>query len=180
MVSVIKRYQEEIEHSIRVTACTVQFALFLGVQGEELKVLKKAAKWHDTGKSLLPMELLRKKDLSDEEWRVIKCHSELGEIIINFFDLCRKSAKIVRAHHEKWDGSGYPDGLRGYEIPEGARILTLIDVYDAITCKRAYRKRTYSHTAALELILAGRGTQFDPYYTDQFLSFINQYNRAIG
>lgn len=176
----IFQHQEVIEHSIRVTMYTVQFAFYLGFRGEKLKVIHRAARWHDAGKALLPKWLLRKKNLTDEEWRIIKCHSELGENIINFFGLCGKSAKIVRAHHEKWDGSGYPDGLRGYEIPEGARILTLIDVYDAITYQRAYREYTYSHGAALELILSGKGTQFDPYYTVQFLAFISQYNRAIG
>jgi response regulator RpfG family c-di-GMP phosphodiesterase len=132
---------------------------------------------HDIGKVSIPDSILRKPGpLTPEEFKVIKTHvTNLQKV---FFDAVqfsgikdettlRLASEIILTHHERWDGSGYPEGLRGEEIPLVGRIVAVVDVYDALVSKRVY-KEPMSHEAATEYIRTNRGTQFDPKVVDAF------------
>lgn len=135
---------------------------------------------HDIGKIAVSDSTLQKPGpLTDEEFENIKIHTTIGADILLSADqefqrrighqsYLSLAQVVARSHHEKWDGSGYPEGLSGEEIPLGARIVALCDVYDAVTSDRVY-KRAWSHEKALELIKANRGKHFDPVLTDIFL-----------
>jgi len=140
--------------------------------------LTKSAPLHDIGKVAIPDHILLKPGkLTEEEFEVIKTHSAHGRDALlqaqkflgdsNFLDI---ASDVAGAHHEKWDGTGYPDGLKGEAIPLVGRIMAIADVYDALISKRAY-KEAMSHEKAMEIILEGRGKHFDPDLTDLFLEF---------
>jgi PAS domain S-box-containing protein len=140
---------------------------------------------HDIGKVGIPdAVLLKPGELTDEEFEVIKCHAVFGGDAItsiqsqiegrSFLNIGRE---IAYNHHEKWDGSGYPRGLRGAEIPLAARIVAVADVYDALTTKRFY-KEAFSHTKAKQIISSLRGTHFDPEVVDAFMALEAQINRV--
>jgi PAS domain S-box-containing protein len=139
---------------------------------------------HDIGKVGIPdAVLLKPGELTNDEFEIIKCHTVFGGDAItsiqsqiegrSFLNIGRE---IAYNHHEKWDGSGYPRGLRGAEIPLAARIVALADVYDALTTKRFY-KEAFSHPKAMQIISSLRGTHFDPEVVDAFLSLEVQFNR---
>jgi putative nucleotidyltransferase with HDIG domain len=166
VASVQLRDQYTEAHSHRVTEMAVKIAYEMGVSREELEVLKIAGALHDIGKIAIPDAILLKPGrLTTEEYEVIKTHSDLGEQILAPVSLFDEEKKIVRHHHERWDGRGYPDGLKGEEIPLLARILAVADTYDAITNNRPYQKAR-SHEVAMEEILRNAGTQFDPSVVD--------------
>jgi len=131
---------------------------------------------HDIGKIAIPDYVLRKPGRLDEkEFEIMKSHTIIGfdtlhEALTRYpkADYLRMSAEIARFHHEKFDGTGYPDGLRGEKIPLSARIVALSDVYDALVSKRIYKDK-YSHDTAKSIILEGRGRHFDPMVVDAFL-----------
>ncbi|MCU4733704.1 HD-GYP domain-containing protein [Bacillus cereus] len=117
---------------------------------------------HDIGKIGVPDEILNKKGpLSKDEYHIIKTHTELGFLLSVIFEFSAIYKETIRSHHEKWDGTGYPDGLKKTEIPLSARIVSLADAFDAMTSTRVYR-RSLSPEAAYKLMLKGAGTQFDP------------------
>jgi len=118
--------------------------------------------YHDIGKYAIPYEILQKPGkLTDEEMKVVRIHPELGEEILKEQEEFREMLPAVRHHHERWDGRGYPDGLRGRIIPVEARILSIVDTYDAITSDRPYRKGSSPEAAIIEIVHCA-GTQFDP------------------
>jgi putative two-component system response regulator len=124
---------------------------------------------HDVGKIGIEDKILRKPAaLTDEEYEIMKQHPRKGEHILEAVPLLKQMAGAGLMHHENWDGSGYPDGLRGAAIPIGARILAVVDCYDALTSLRPYRE-PLSHTAAVDMIAARRGTMYDPAILDAFL-----------
>jgi putative two-component system response regulator len=131
---------------------------------------------HDIGKVGIPDHILLKPDrLDDAEFAIMKRHTVIGnETLESAYRMnpraayLRMAADIARSHHEKWDGSGYPDGLKGEQIPMAARILAVADVYDALVSKRAY-KDAFSHETARAIILDGRGSHFDPTVVDAFM-----------
>jgi len=136
--------------------------------------LIKASTLHDIGKIGVPDHILLKPGkLTPEEFDVIKTHTTFGSLVIDKIaadlpdsDMYLRYAKeICLSHHERWDGKGYPYGLRDEEIPLSARIVSIIDVYDALISKRCY-KDAYSHEESMNIIMEGRGTQFDPYLVD--------------
>ena len=137
-----------------------------------------AAPLHDIGKVGIPDEILRKPArLNEEEWAVMSTHAQMGyDVLVNAthelkdHPLVRISAEIILNHHERFDGAGYPNGLKGDDIPVGARLMAVADVYDALVSKRPY-KDAYPHEVAIKEILDGRGTQFDPDVVDAFMSF---------
>lgn len=130
--------------------------------------LRLAAMFHDLGKIAIPDEILHKPSkLTDEEYEIIKTHPEAGEVILTPLKFLKKVAKIVRHHQERWDGKGYPDGLKGEEIPLEARIIAVADAFDAMTSNRPYRKAMPVEEAVQE-ILRNSGTQFDPKVVDAF------------
>lgn len=136
--------------------------------------IRLAAPMHDIGKIGIPDAILCKPGkLTPEEFEVMKTHTVIGANILRDSQtpMLRLAETIARSHHERWDGSGYPDGLAGKDIPEGARIVAIVDVYDALTHDRVYRP-ALPEAEALELIERGRGSHFDPELLDQFLSVL--------
>jgi HD-GYP domain-containing protein (c-di-GMP phosphodiesterase class II) len=151
------------------------------VSAEFLNNVQLAAPLHDMGKIRIPDAILNKPGrLTDEEYAVMKRHSAYGaEIIektlqvIEEEDYYNVAKNIARHHHERWDGKGYPDGLKGGEIPLEARIMALADVYDALLSKRVY-KEAFSKEKACEILREGAGTQFDPDLTRLFLKSLGE------
>ena len=157
-------------HSKRVTAFTIQIAQAMGLEPSAMRVLARGAFLHDIGKMAIPDAILRKPDrLTAEEKLIMKEHSYLGYKMLRKIPFLAEAAEIVYAHQEHWDGSGYPRGLKGEDIPLGARIFALADTLDAITSDRPYRPAR-SVQAARDEILAWSGRQFDPAVVNVFLS----------
>jgi putative nucleotidyltransferase with HDIG domain len=151
-------------HSERVAELSIAMAEAMGVApgGQEWLNIQRGALLHDVGKIAIPDEILRKPaSLSEAEWAAMRTHPETGHQIIRTVEFLAPAAEIVRAHHERYDGSGYPRGLRGDEIPLGARIFAVADAFDAMTSDRPYR-RALPREEALAEILRNSGSQFDP------------------
>jgi len=148
-------------HSQRVAQLAVRLAARLGLSREELELTQLAASLHDVGKLALPEDLLCKPEpLTGPEWATLRQHAQIGFRMLESLGV-DPVAKWVLHHHERWDGSGYPDSLAGTEIPVGARIIFVADAFDAMTSDRIYRRRR-SRDEALAEILRCAGTQFDP------------------
>ena len=149
-------------HSHRVAEYSVLIARELGWNEKELSNLKNAAHLHDIGKIAIPDTILNKPSkLSEEEFSIIKEHTIIGANILKNISLIDHVQEIVRNHHERYDGKGYPDGLKGEEIPISAQVVSLADVYDALVSDRVYKK-AYSHEKAMEMILNGECGMFNP------------------
>ena len=134
----------------------------------DIALITTASSLHDIGKIRIPEEILNKPGrLTDEEFKIMKTHSELGAAIIKDMDfpqdhpLVHTAWEICRWHHERWDGKGYPDGLKGEEIPISAQVVSIVDVYDALTSERCYKK-AFDHDTAIQIILDGQCGQFNP------------------
>ena len=156
-------------HIRRVQVGAVALARELGVTDEPtIKAIEAAALLHDTGKIAIPEHILNKPGkLTPAEFEKMKLHAPIGAEILSAVDFPYPVVPIVRHHHENWDGSGYPDGLRGTEIPIGARILSVVDCFDALTSDRPYRKRMPDEEA-LRILQERRGTMYDPLVVDTF------------
>lgn len=149
-------------HSERIAGLAETVARALGCTEEEIQDVRWGALLHDIGKIGVPDEILRKPGpLSDAEQTVMRQHPVVGEGILAPTERMRGVARIVRHHQEQWDGSGYPDGIRGEAIPLGARILAVVDAYSAITDERPYKK-AQSHEEAVVELRRGAGTRYDP------------------
>jgi diguanylate cyclase (GGDEF)-like protein len=158
------------EHSANVAQLAVRVARRLGIHGEQLDEIGRGAELHDVGKVGIPDAILNKPaSLNTDEWNFIRQHTILGERILSAAPAMRPVAQIVRSTHERWDGRGYPDGLRGEEIPLAARLVAVCDAYHAMIANRAYRP-ALGHRIALRELRAGAGTQFDPAVVDAFLA----------
>jgi response regulator RpfG family c-di-GMP phosphodiesterase/signal transduction histidine kinase len=156
-------------HSTRVTDFSLRIAAKMGFSEKELSDLELASVLHDVGKIAVPESILNKPGkLSPEEFTLIKEHPVRGEAILSPVVELKEIARVVRAHHERYDGTGYPDRLKGREIPLGARIMAIADTYDSITSERPYRKAA-SHRYAVKEIIACSGAQFDPEVVQAFL-----------
>ena len=157
-------------HSDRVVAYMELLLEQMNIRGPELATLRRGALLHDVGKIGVPDNVLRKPTaLSEGEWAVMKRHPEFGARIIAGIPFLEDVARIVRHHHERWDGMGYPDGLKGDRIPLGARIFAVGDSFDAMTSDRPYR-RGLLIDAAREEIRRCANSQFDPAVVTAFLS----------
>jgi putative two-component system response regulator len=157
------------DHSSRVTEFSLRIARSLHLDERELNDLEMAAILHDVGKIAIPERILHKKTpLTDEEYASIRQHPVIGENILKPVVELQQISRIVRFHHERYDGRGYPDGLKGQAIPIGARIMAVADTYDAITSSRPYRD-SESHNYALKEIIKCSGTQFDPEVVEHFI-----------
>jgi putative two-component system response regulator len=166
-------------HSERVTAYTMLLAEQMGVPQEELYHIERGALLHDIGKIGVPDRILLKPGpLTEDEWVEMRQHPVIGFRMCSKIEFLKGAAQIVLHHHEKWDGSGYPDGLNGEMIPLGARIFAVVDTLDAMTTDRPYRK-AMTYAAACDEILRHRGTQFDPAVVDAFLTISEQRWLAI-
>ena len=156
-------------HSTRVTELSMRIGKTLGLSDEDLDVLKVSASLHDIGKVGVPDKILLKKGkLTVEEMDIIKKHPDIGFDILSSIIPMKKDAEIIRHHHERYDGKGYPMGLKGEDIPFLSRIITLADAFDAMTSDRPYRK-ALPYSVALQEIKRCRGTQFDPGIVDVFI-----------
>lgn len=156
-------------HCSRLAEASLQLARLAGIEGELLEAVGYGAVLHDVGKIGVSEAIISKRGPLDEaELREMRRHPLVGAGIVQPLRLGRLVGPIVRAHHERWDGSGYPDGLRGEDIPLGARVVSIVDAYDAMTNDRPYRKRMSVDQARAEL-LHQAGRQFDPHLTLAFL-----------
>ncbi|HXW08893.1 MAG TPA: HD domain-containing phosphohydrolase [Vicinamibacterales bacterium] len=158
-------------HIRRVQTACLRLARALGCNDEaELHALEAASLLHDLGKLAVPEHILNKPGrLTEAEYARMKEHAAIGADIIAGIEFPFPVAPIVRHHHEAWDGSGYPDGLAGGQIPRGARILAVVDCFDALTSERPYRP-AMSSTEALAILRARRGTMYDPAVVDAFVA----------
>ena len=167
-------------HSTRVTEFTLKIARTMDFSEKELGDLELAALLHDVGKIAVPESILNKPGrLTDDEFALIKEHPARGESILQPVVELKEIARIVRAHHEHYDGSGYPDALKGREIPLGARIMAVADAYDSITSERPYRKAS-SHRYAVKEIIRCSGVQFDPEVVEHFLEISGSLGQAAA
>jgi putative nucleotidyltransferase with HDIG domain len=162
-------------HIRRVQQYTMEVARSLGVTDEkQLRAIEAAALLHDTGKLAVPEYILNKPGpLTPAEFEKMKEHAAVGANILKSIDFPYPVAPIVRHHHENWDGRGYPDGIKGQEIPVGARILSVVDCYDALTSDRPYRPRM-TRQQAEQILLDRRGTMYDPWVVDGFMKVLDK------
>jgi diguanylate cyclase (GGDEF)-like protein len=157
------------DHASEVAELAVRVARQLGLTGEELDEIARAAELHDVGKVGIPDAILNKPGpLDPTEWEFMHQHTVLSERILNAAPALRPVARLVRSHHERWDGTGYPDQLAGEDIPLGARIIAVCDAYEAMTADRPYRK-ALSARAARDQLSVNAGTQFDPAVVAAFM-----------
>lgn len=185
------RDNETGNHIIRTQLYVKNLALRLRKMGyyenelsdQIIDLLYKAAPLHDIGKVGIPDDILLKPGrLNDDEWEIMKTHTTIGEAVLSsaeaeFKDengVIEKALKIAGGHHEKWDGSGYPRGLSGIEIPLAARIMSVADIYDALVSERVY-KRGWTHREAIQEIISHKGTYFDPLIVEAFIAEQDQF-----
>jgi putative nucleotidyltransferase with HDIG domain len=148
-------------HSERVAALSRRLASALGLTPAVVDTVGQAGLLHDIGKIGVPEAILRKpRSLSSEEWQIMRGHPVIGAQIVAPFEFFESAARVIRHHHERWDGSGYPDGLRGEDIPLEARIVGVADVFDALTSERSYRP-ALTRDAARALLLQESGRTLD-------------------
>ena len=165
-------------HSDRVSEYSVLIGEKLGLSEEELKTLKIGGLFHDIGKIGIPDKILLKTEkLTDDEYSEIKNHPSIGAHILGASSIFNNIIPIVKHHHERFDGRGYPSGLKGEDIPYMARIAALADTFDAMTSRRSYR-----NALELDVVLAEiercKGTQFDPELADVFLDILkNEFDK---
>jgi putative two-component system response regulator len=166
-------------HSMRVRDHAVRLGLALGLFGRELRQLDLAAKLHDVGKVGVPEAILHKQGpLTPEEDRIIREHPLIGERVLRPIIRSRTVIAGIRSHHERIDGGGYPDGLKGDAIPLFARIITIADCYDALTTSRAYRQPG-PVAEALDHLRSGAGTQFEAAFVEKFVRLFDPPVRII-
>ncbi len=159
------------EHIKRMGLYSVAIATALGWDQEEIDCIKMGAPMHDVGKIGIPDDVLQKPcSLSPEEFEVIREHPRIGATLLGGSDipLLQMAVDIALCHHEKWDGTGYPCGLSGKDIPEAARIVAIVDVYDALCHDRVYRAKPYNEAEVLAIMDGKRGSHFDPEMYDCF------------
>lgn len=167
-------------HCKRLEKLALQLGLKLGLTGEQLFHLSYAAFFHDIGKARVPREILQKQgELTEEEWEIMKKHTIWGREILERKDFLREAAKIVEQTHEGVDGKGYPYGLKGDEIRLEAKIISVVDAYDAMTSDRPYR-RALSREEAIEELKRNAGTQFDAEVVEAFLDLLEQGGQFQG
>lgn len=168
------RDHESEGHSRRVVGLAVKLAEELGVCGERLVHIRRGALLHDVGKMALPDSvLLNPGELTEEEQALMRRHPEHAWEMLRGVDFLRPALDIPYAHHEKWDGTGYPLGLKGEEIPFAARLFAVVDVWDALRYDRFYRPG-WSAEKVKEHLREGAGTHFDPAVVPAFLRILER------
>ena len=172
IIEVKDKYTEV--HTERVVDVSLKIGKEVGLTPKEMSDLRKGAYLHDIGKVGVPDAILQKKEpLTPEEWEVIKQHTVIGEKICEPLTSLSGALPVIRHHHERWDGTGYPDGLKGHDIPFLARIVSVADAYDAMNYDRPYRKRL-AKPQIIEIFQEGRGSQWDPNIVDILLDLIDK------
>ncbi len=185
-VELLQMWAESIEakdrytasHCARVAEYTERLARAMGIEGAQLEWLRTGSMMHDVGKLAVPSSILNKPGpLDADEWRIMRQHPEWGDRLALRMQLPEVVRSVVRHHHERWDGGGYPDRLGERAIPLVARMLCVVDVYDALTCDRSYRL-ALSRDDALEVMQSDAGTALDPAIFRTFRRVIMGDNRA--
>ena len=180
-VNAIDAREHEVgNHSLRVTEFSLVIGNACGIQGRDLVGLYCGSLLHDIGKIGVPDQVLHKAGpLNAEEQAIMHKHPEIGYRIIGHIGYFAAAAEIIRTHHEHFDGSGYPQGLKGEEIPHGARVFAVADALDALTVTRPYRQAV-SFDAAIEEILRASGASFDPAVVEGFLKALDELKEMVG
>ena len=167
------------DHAMAVARLTIAACRTLGVESTRTGAYARAALFHDVGKVEISRRILdRKGPLSEEEWALVRTHAERGGHLVGAVGELKDVAAIVRHHHERWDGAGYPDGLAGEDIPFGARVVLACDAFEAMTASRSYQP-TLTTDAALEELRAGAGGQFDPVVAAAVVDMVTSSDRFI-
>jgi putative two-component system response regulator len=186
-IETLKQWGESIEiydtgtagHTLRVTRWAVALSKSLGLSSEEVEIVRKGAMLHDIGKLAIPDTILNKPGpLTSDEWKIIHEHPVLGYQMLSAIEFLRPLRDIPLCHHERWDGLGYPEKLRGEEIPLVARIFSVVDVFDALLSNRPY-KFAIEENVVKDMILSQREKQFDPKIVDHFLSNFDYLKKEV-
>jgi len=171
-VALEMRDQETRGHADRVERLTMRLVADMGVPPDEWEHVRRGTVLHDIGKMVVPDSILQKPGpLTDAEWEVMRTHPQKARDMLGTINFLAPCLDIPHCHHERWDGTGYPQGLAGEEIPLVARIFAVVDVYDALTSDRPYRK-AWSHDQAIAHIREQAGRHFDPFVVEKFLATI--------
>jgi HD-GYP domain-containing protein (c-di-GMP phosphodiesterase class II) len=166
------RDQETQGHSSRVLEMTLRMASAIGLPDWQLRDIRRGVLLHDIGKMGVPDSILHKEGpLTPEEWQIMRQHPQYAFNMLAPIVYLRNALDIPYAHHEMWNGQGYPRGLKGDTIPLAARIFSVVDVYDALTSNRPYRE-AWTEEKALEYIVSQSGEHFDPQIVEMFLEVI--------
>jgi putative nucleotidyltransferase with HDIG domain len=173
------RDQSAPGHCRRVAKLAVQLAKRMGIEGKDLTALEHGARLHDIGKLGIPDEILLKPGpLTPSEWQAMRRHPEIGCQIVGHIDFLQDALPIIRHHHERYDGSGYPEGLQGEDIPLLARIFSVVDAFDALTHSRPYNK-VMAVSAALQSLRAQQGMVYDPRVIEAFSALIQGHSAPV-
>ena len=165
-------YEQEHIHTEKVSQYCEAIAKAMGLNKKEVANIKNAAALHDIGKIMVPPQILNKPDkLTQEEYAIIKRHPEIGYQMLKSVDEHVMLAEYVLHHHERWDGTGYPEGLAGENIPLYSRMIAVADAYEAMTAIRPYQKTKTKEEAVTELIRCA-GSQFDPEIVTLFVESV--------
>ena len=168
------RDHETEGHTLRVTDLTLKLARAMRVSESQLTAIRRGALLHDIGKIGIPDSILLKEGkLTDEEWVLMHRHPQLAREMLMPIAYLKDPLDIPYCHHEKWDGTGYPQGLKEDHIPLAARIFAIVDVWDALTSDRVYRKKLPKQKT-LEYIEAQNGKHFDPQIVEAFLKMMGK------
>jgi len=159
---------------------TVKLAEKMGISDDDLVQIYRGALLHDIGKMAIPDEILKKQDtLSEDEWEIMRKHPLYSIQMLEPIEFLRPALSIPAAHHEWWDGSGYPNGLKDKEIPQAARIFAVVDVWDALIYSRRYRDG-WEKEKVIEYLLSLSGKQFDPQIVTEFMAYIEGDENGIA
>jgi putative nucleotidyltransferase with HDIG domain len=173
------RDRETEGHSRRVTDGTLMLAKFMGLPEDKTLDIRRGALLHDIGKMAIPDAILLKAGpLEPKEWDIMRKHPDYSYDMLRQIDYLRHALDIPRSHHEKWDGSGYPKGIKGEEIPLAARIFTVVDVWDALRSDRPYRKG-WTTERTLQYIRKQSGKAFDPAVVEAFTALLKEHPEAL-
>jgi putative nucleotidyltransferase with HDIG domain len=174
------RDKETEGHTLRVTEMTVELARMAGMSEDEVLHVRRGALLHDIGKMGVPDNILLKPNkLTDEEWVAMRKHPTFAFDLLSPISYLRPALDIPYCHHEKWDGTGYPRGLKGEQIPLAARLFAIVDVWDALRSDRPYRQG-WAKEEVVEHIKSLSGTHFEPKVVELFLNMIDKDEKEAG